>query len=399
MKRIFLFPAACLFLASCGVSKEKVLNQVDALLSQKKYESAYVLLEKADPQNQVPDLVLEKVQIALNDYVFSENLDVFCFKDIPVDQNVADIRGQKGTYERYQLNPEAALSGLLQKYPEDWRLYQALGEYDYQLYLNHDKFDADKGLARLKLAQSYLYQVYTHLAADSNSLYHLGLIDLYLQDNKDAEDCLKAALRGGRPTADNYYNLAYAQYTLGESAASLDNAQKALDLYPGAAEKTLCAHLLALASLTLGNESNAVKYFELIRSFQPQDYETLKNLLTLYLKQGQTDKALPLGQAMLATQPANASILQDINDIYLQYGRVNEFYDFLRKMIFLYAHEDQTLGNLYFYQANADLYINHKKSARTSLRMAKIYFKKALPPNDPIFQTIQKELNQLALAK
>jgi tetratricopeptide (TPR) repeat protein len=399
MKKLWILLVAAPFLASCGVSKQKVLTRVDSLLTQKQYETAYDLLEKADPKNQVPDLLLEKVQIALDDYVFSENLKVFCFKDIAIDQNIEDFRGQKGTYVRYGLNPEEALSSLLQKFPEDWRLYKVLGEYDYQVYLNHDKFEADKGLARLKLAQSYFYQAYSRQVADSKSCYHLGLVDLYLQDYKSAEECFKAAIHQGNFTADNYYNLAFTQYYLGEFAPSVDNAQKALDLYPSAPEKALCAHLLALASTTLLDENGAIKYFELIHVFQPQDYEALKYLLTLYLKHGAVDKALPIAQAMLAIQPSNASILRDVYGTYIQYGRINEFYDFLHKMIYFYAHQDMVLGNLYFYQANADLFASHKKSARTSLKMARIYFLKALPPADEIFQTIENELNQLTVTK
>jgi len=254
-------------------------------------------------------------------------------------------------------------------------------------------------LARLKLAQSYFYQAYSHQGMDSKSFYHLGLVDLYLQDYKSAEECFKTVMHQGNSTADNYYNLAFTQYYLGEFAPSVDNGQKALDLYPNAPEKALCAHLLALASMSLQDENGAIKYFEIIHAFQPQDYEVLKNLLMLYLKHGEVDKVLPIAQAMLAIQPSNASILQDVYGVYLQYGRINEFYDFLHRMIFLYAHQDTVLGNLYFYQANADLFVNHKKSARTSLKMAKIYFLKALPPTDEIFQTIRNELDQLSLVK
>jgi tetratricopeptide (TPR) repeat protein len=399
MKRSFFSLFTLIFLVSCTVSKQKVLTQVDTLLTQKKYESAYALLEKADPKNLVPDMVLEKVQIALDDYIFTENLKIFCFKDIAIDQNVEDFRGQKGTYTRYTLNPEEALSGVLQKFPEDWRLYKALGEYDYQLYLNHDKLEADKGLARLKLAQSYFYQASIHQAADSKSYYHLGLVDLYLQDYKSAEESFKTAIQLGNNTGDNYYNLAFTQYNLGEIAPSVDNAEKALNLYRTVPEKALCAHLLALAAMSLRDENGAIKYFELIHSFQPQDYEALKTLLTLYLKHGTVDKVLPIAQAMLAIQPSNASILQDIYGVYLQYGRVNEFYDFLHQMIFMYAHQDAVLGNLYFYQANADLLVNHKKSARTSLKMARIFFTKVLPPTDEMFQIIQNKLTELTPVK
>lgn len=395
MKKTSLCFLALLFLASCQVSKQKVLTQVDSLLTQKKYESAFKLLEKADPNNQIPDLVLEKVQIALDDYIFSENLKVFCFRDMAVDQNVEDFRGQQGSYVRYNLDPEQALSALLLKFPEDWRLYRALGEYDYQVYLDHDRNEADKGLARLKLAQSYFYQAANHQAADSKSYYHLGLVNLYLQDIKGAEACFKASLQAGNASADNYYNLAFTQYSLGELAPSVDNAQKALDLYTKVPEKALCAHLLVLASMALQDETGSIKYLEILRGFQPQDYEVLKDLLTLYVKKGMTEKAQTGAQALLAIQPDNASILQDIDGIYLQYGRVNEFYDFLHKMIFLYAHQDQVLGNLYFYQADADLFVNHKRSARTSLRMAKIYYLHSLPPTDSVFKTIEDKLKKL----
>ncbi len=395
MKKTPLSLFALLFLVSCGVSKQKVLTQVDSLLTQKKYESAYKLLEKADPNNQIPELTLEKVQIALDDYVFSENLKVFCFRDMAVDQNVEDFRGQQGSYVRYNLDPEQALSALLLKFPEDWRLYQALGEYDYQFYLNHDRNEADKGLARLKLAQSYFYQAANHQAADSKSYYHLGLVNLYLQDVKGAEACFKASLQAGNASADNYYNLAFTQYSLGELAPSVDSAEKALNLYTLIPEKALCAHLLVLASMALQDESGSIKYLEMIHQFQPQDYEALKDLLTLYVKKGMADKAQTDAQALLAIQPTNPAILQDIDGIYLQYGRVNEFYDFLHKMMFLYAHQDPVLGNLYFYQANADLFVNHKKSARTSLRMAKIYYLHSLPPTDDVFQVIENKLKEL----
>ena len=69
-------------------SESEVLFKANELIKDKKYESAYRLLEDYDLKNDKPDVVLLKEKIALNYFVTSIMHQMFSFKDIQINEDI-----------------------------------------------------------------------------------------------------------------------------------------------------------------------------------------------------------------------------------------------------------------------------------------------------------------------
>ncbi len=379
---------------ACG-SKQKVLKQVDDLSKQKKYLTAYSLLEKSDPYNKNIDFVLAKVQIALDDYLTTDLLQTFTFKDISLDENIENFRGQPVSGTVFILSPEVTMNALSLNHHGNLRLFEAQGDYEYLYYCNYDRFGKDKGLFRLQQAQNYYYQALSHQAMNPRSLYRMGRILLTLEEYQEAAKNLSEAIAQGYQTADSYYYLALAQSNTRELSHCVENGQKALSIYTRSEEKVSAARLVAQAYMGTGDEKSAMKYFEIVSELRPKNYLNLKSLLTLNLSHKATDKAFILAKTMLATQPKNQEIHWDIYEAYDRFKCSKEFYDFLEKMKSLYAKQDEVMGDLYFYQAKADAGARRSNEAVESLKKAKLYFSKVLKPKDKIFKTIDDQIKEL----
>ena len=381
-------------LMACN-SKQKVLSQVDDLLKQKKYLSAYSLLEKADPNNRDIDLVLAKVQIALDDYHTTYLLQSFTFKDISPDQSIEDLRDQPATGSVFALSPEVLMNALSENHHGNSRLLEAQGDYQFLYYLNYDRLRKDKGLFRLRQAQSFYYQALSRQAADPRIFYRMGRVLIVLEEYSEAVRNLSEAVARGMQTGDGYYYLALAQSNSMEFSHCVENGQKALSLYTRSEDKVSAARLMAQAYMAMGDEKSAVKYFELVSQLRPRNYANLKALLRLNLSHKAMDKSLALAKTMLATQPKDRAILQDIYEAYDEYKYSKEFYGFLEKMRSLYAKQDEVMGDLYFVQARADVNMKRTNDAVESLKKARNYFSKALKPKDKIFKTIDDQIKEL----
>lgn len=102
MKVIALF-ANLLFVGSMVCSAKDIKPVGDAvaivkaeeLISQKKYLSAYKMLDKYDPRNEKSVIFLKKVDIVQNYFLFNIMNQIFCLDDIPLDKTVEELRGNE----------------------------------------------------------------------------------------------------------------------------------------------------------------------------------------------------------------------------------------------------------------------------------------------------------------
>ena len=147
------------FLAFAGYSQAQtdVLSAAQKLVDAKKYESAYVLLDNDDPDNEKPDVVLMKEDIVLNYFVSSMMHQVFALKDLKKNEDVMDYRGKTGTFSLFPFQVDSVLLKLIAAYPDNCKLYRGLAFY-YNEVLN--KYAPDYTPEFLALSQEYLADKY-----------------------------------------------------------------------------------------------------------------------------------------------------------------------------------------------------------------------------------------------
>jgi tetratricopeptide (TPR) repeat protein len=396
MRKILITLVLLSVLTAC--SKKGLLPQVDDLVKAKKYQTAYALLEQADPQNHDIDIVLTKISIALEDYATTNGLQSFTFQDLKADQDIEDVRGQNGG-TLYTLDPEAVLLTMSLDHHGDWRLFQALGDYEHLHYLNYDRLAKNKGLETLGMAQNNYYQALTHHAGDGKLLYRMGRVLLDMGEFSEAAKDLKDSIAAGNDTGDSNYHCALAFWKTGKPSDCAAYAKKALELYRRAADKVRAAQLAGEACLAMGNEPEAMKYFEIVSELRPNNYNNRKSLLGLSLRHKEMDKAAATAKAMLGSGPKDREILEDVRAAYSGAKALREFRDFLEKMKGPYGKDNEVLGNLYLFQAKAEAEEQKKGDALESLKRAREYYSKVLKPNAKVFKTLEEEKKRVERSK
>ena len=126
-----------IFLSKIAFPQDQELADAKKLIDKKKYDSAYSLLDKVDPSNQNPEIVIEKTTIFLNYFVSSIMHEMFALKDLEENENLMDIRGSEGSFSMYYFPPDSILNMLIIKYPKNFKLRKALGGYYHEVYLKY----------------------------------------------------------------------------------------------------------------------------------------------------------------------------------------------------------------------------------------------------------------------
>jgi hypothetical protein len=100
-----------------------VLADVDRLVTEKKYLSAFRLLEAQENGDSNPDIALKKAELVLKYFVSSIYHTTFTLADLKEDQEIMDVRGKPGASIIINFDMEKVFTPLINNYPEDQRLY------------------------------------------------------------------------------------------------------------------------------------------------------------------------------------------------------------------------------------------------------------------------------------
>ena len=120
-----------------GQTEIETINKANELIADKKYESAFKLLDSFDPENNKPDIVLLKTDIVLNYFVTSIMHQIFSLKDLEKNENIMDYRGKEGKFTMQVFQVDSILERLIKTHPDNCKLYQKLGEYYYEAHLKY----------------------------------------------------------------------------------------------------------------------------------------------------------------------------------------------------------------------------------------------------------------------
>jgi len=373
-------------------SEAEILKKANDLIEDKKYESAFRVLDTFDKDNVKPEIVLLKEDILLSYFVTSMMHQLFALKDLKKTEDISDYRGKEGSFDMHMFEADSILLVLIKKYPENYKLYKGLGDFYYaaQTHYSGNWLKNDSTLFEL-IIRNYRIAA-EHGLGDHSMYFALGLSNLSLSNYKKAIPDLLKAIELKKDYVDAEYNLAYAYLFTDDRENAIKYAKISIDHYTDPELKSDAARMVAQAYLELKDDKNAIKYYELARSLSPANYENIRPLLDLYVKTGNSKKDV-IRDAFFELAPEKPTIYNDLSQIYLQYEKTSELLAFFKKQLSHYAGDKKVSGNLYFYLGRLYLDVDKKQSKEYFLK-AKDIFATVYEKDNAVFDSIQEGIQQ-----
>ena len=368
-------------------SQNESVGNVDALLSAGKYESAYKMLDKADPKNQQPDIVIAKTDLLLKYYVKSNMHQLFGLKDLNPTEDITRLREQNGSYSMIAFAPDSVLNKLIITNPANYKLRKALGNYYQDVYFNYpDSWFIPDSVIVDKFRDNYLL-AYKNGVFDYKSLYGLGYAYLTDEDYKSAILYFQKSIELKKDAPESYFNLASAYLNSDQPQLALPNAQKALDMYVEPEDKVDAARMTAQIYLEMEQKNNAMAYFQKANDIQPNDYYTLMPLLGLELELDNANYK-NLTADIFSLAPDNPVVYQDLLNAYKENEKESEFMSFLESQKMNYRNNTKIQAHICFYSGVAQYELNRWVDAKINFEKARNLFQNLFQPNHSIFKVI-----------
>src|SRR6185437_586485 len=137
MKNTLLFFLILTSLNTFSQSKDEALKHSQQLVAEKKYNTAFDILDKADPKNTNADIAIAKQDILLNYFVTSIMHKMFALKDLKPNEDIMDYRGKEGSYTIHIFAADSIFNSLIKTDTSNYKLYSALGNYYYDVYVRY----------------------------------------------------------------------------------------------------------------------------------------------------------------------------------------------------------------------------------------------------------------------
>lgn len=393
--RIYTLLAGLLLTAQLATGQttpsNPLVQQAEKLVQEKKYESAYKLLDKADPKNLQPEVLLAKERVVLENYLMSMNHRMFALKDLQPSETVQQLRGKAGNYSMYSLDIPLELNRLSKKYPTNYALAKGLGDYYYATQQCHcgerDKSDAQL----LGLVLRYYTDAHAHGLGDYMSYYAVGYAQVVQKHAAESLPAFQKSIELDPKYPTSHYNLAYALMELDRPAEAIPEARAAYELYTIPALKADAARMLGYLYAVQKQPEEAQKAYQQSLALQPQNYHTLKGLLGLAVAARQAN-APELAAQLYRLNPADDQMFSDIMDIYQASNQWAEAEAFFRGQLPSAPKEPTAQGQLHFYLAILNMQLQRPKEARPHFLEAKKQLTKVVDPKNQLFALIEKGL-------
>jgi tetratricopeptide (TPR) repeat protein len=353
-----------------------VLPEARKLVAKKHYQSAYELVQKADPEHRDLEAVLFKYDLLWNYYASRIGADLFALRDLADHERIEEVRGAEGTFEMFQFETEKTLARMLKQHPEDARIYRALGHYQYKQLCVHPDAATEDGKSYADTAAEHLNRAVKAGLDDDSTRFALGHMALsrgkFPASIAHFEKCIEL-----KPDyAAAHFNLASARFKVGSARDALESAKSAVKLYTEPHLKSDAASLAGDILAELGEDKESLRHYELADEIQPDAYPNIKSLLMMRLRHEAAD-ADATALRLMALDPENPTMFGDLEEVHMtenRSGRLIRLYNSQLKL----ADNDRSpvaTGNIHFYLAR--LYLESEPQlARQHFKAAKSCFYK-----------------------
>ncbi len=392
MKKIIMLFLTLSSLTVFGQTEIETIKKANDYIADKKYETAFNLLDKFDPKNDKPDIVLLKEEILLNYFVTSIMHQMFALTDIKKDEDILDYRGKEGSFSMQMFQVDSILARLIKIYPNNCKLYKGLADYYYDAHLRYNGrwLIDDKEL--FPLMETNFQKAVDGNCADYLSYYVLGYANLAQEKTKESIPYLLKSIELNKDYASAHYNLAYAYLFTDDRENALKYAKTSLDLYNDKEYKSDAARMVGQIYTELKDDKNALTYYEMADKINPENYYNIKPILNLYIKTN-NKKVKETTKAFFNIAPANPTIYNDLEEIYFSNDKGNELIEFYKSQFSEFKDNKKLQGNLNHYLARI-YHDTDKKLAKDYFIKAKENFEKVFDRDHAVFNVIDEGLEQ-----
>lgn len=392
MKTSILLVLSLLTLNLLGQIEAPTIEAANELIENKKYESAYTLLEKLDPENKKPEVAILKTEILMDYFVTSMMHQMFALKDLEEHEDIEDYRGQNGSFSMHMFAVDSILGGLIKQHPNNCNLHKTLGYFYYNAYLKYGKnwiIPEQEIVSKIKSNYTKL----TSLSCDDYmSNYALGYIYLLEEKNKKSIPYFLKSIDLKDDYASCHYNLAYAYLFMDKREKALIYAKNALERYEDRQYKSDAARMVGQIYTELENEKEAITYYEKANQIDPNNYYNLKALLKVYVSNDhEFTNTITLKLYNLA--PENPSIYDALDECYSLSSKEKELISFLQSQLLNAGNSKTVEGNLNFYLARMHV-TSDKMTAKKYFLESKKAFEEVFKKDHSVFFIIEEGLKE-----
>jgi hypothetical protein len=267
-----------------GQSAVEITILAKDLIAQKKYESAYKELDKADPFNKIPDIVLLKEELLLNYYITTNMHLQFGLKDLDIKENIYELRKTKGEYKPYQFNAEKIFNDLILANPENCMLYKGLADYYFQGSQLFKSSWIKSGDELKKLLETNYKNAIDKSCGDYNSYLYMGINAYDKKDYRMSTSYLFQSIDLNNDQADAHFYIADAFLRLHENDLALKYYKYSLELFKDSLKESAIADSIGNIYRNANSADSAIYYYEISNSKNPGQLYNLVALLDLYQK-------------------------------------------------------------------------------------------------------------------
>ncbi len=374
-------------------SETETLKKAKAFIEDKKYESAFVLLNKFDPENSRPEIVLLKEEILLNYFVSSIMHQMFALTDIKKNEDILDYRGKEGSYSMHMFSADSILDRLIKKYPENCKLYKGLGDYYYNVLRKYDGNWLMEEAELLTLLQTNFQKAIDGGCADYLSYYAVGYVNSVQEKVKEGIPYLLKSTELNKSYGASHYNLAYSYLLTEDKENALKYAKLAIDLYTDPEYKGDAARLAGQVYAELNDVSNAMAYNEMAYKIDPANFYNITALLGSYVK-ADHQRTGEITKALFDHGPDNPGVHNSLEEIYSANKKENELIDFYKTQLPLNNEKTSVQAALYFFLGRLHT-ASDKKLAKDYFLKSRVSFEKIFESDHPVFGAINDALKQI----
>lgn len=373
---------------TADAATKNLLEQADALIAKKQYESAYKTVAQFDNEY----LIAKATYICINYFAYSVTHQLFALKDLEEGETLYDVRNGGGKYNMYLFDPVKIIDEYKKSNGEKPILNYALGLYYDKVLLGYSGrwiVSDDEIIAN---TITYLQKAYDENCYDDESLTVLAETYYRSRDLANAKKIFEKKVSAGYElTANDYYNLGTICYYTQDFPSAAKYLDKAISGYAGQPKYQTDAYLLFIKSCTeSGDYKKAEKYIAECKLKLPQDYRIILSGVTLHAKQKNQKKLLNAAKELYAMAPENPSAPQMVLREYFDGGVENwlpEFFDSCLK-------DYDSVGarqNLFYHYAYVLSEMGQADKASVMAKNAKAEFQK----NGALTEDIEKFLDSM----
>ncbi len=380
-----------------GVLAQLDNSHCDSLIKKKQYLSAFDYLQKIDVENKNPDIVLKKVDLALNYNVKNIRNHLFAFVDLRDGEELDRLREtlREENFSYFEFKPDTVLLQLTQKLPSNYRLIKALGDFYYNTYKNMgDRWFIS---ARQLLEKYYYYykSAYEHGVYDAESSYALAFYNSVFGNYAAADEWYLKSLELDTKNALTVYGYGVNCLLNKKSADGIRPMLVAYGLFEDSLKKGDAARLLGIMYYKSGMKEKALEMFWNADKLSPAYHPNQMFLLRSQLQLGEDGAALALSKTIFEQAPVDPDAPDELLEMFRKEGKGELLESLFKSLLKEYKNNHEANGNLRFHYGKLLFLEGNPKKAVRMFKKSHTQFSKVLPPDHHVFKMLDDMIKKI----